>query len=142
MTRRLATANRARVSPRAVQTRGPIRRPKARRVDNPVETFRTPSLTIMQHFGCSLWTCIRVQNVWGDNAYALWLPADSSTLIYHAEFGCSGSNGVQVSRDPEILGSAGSPPLVIGACLTPRNNILPICVTMPHFVVLGQTARV
>jgi len=40
----------------------------------------------------------------------------------------------------QICGTLGRRPLEIGGVATPRNTLLPTCVIIPNFIVLGETA--
>ena len=63
-------------------------------------------------------------------------------MCYNAKFVHCRPKLIDVSREvPSKLGTLGLPPLGIGEWLTPRNTLLPNCVTMPGLLVLDLTTR-
>ena len=60
-------------------------------------------------------------------------------MCYHVKFGSSATNSVRVNRrEPQKLGSAGTPPPWSGVWLKSKTSPLPICVTTLNLVVLRQ----
>jgi len=53
----------------------------------------------------------------------------------------SRSNGMGIDRDSKEIGDAEAPPLGWGRGPSVEIRQSPICVTMPNFIVLGQTVR-
>ena len=65
-------------------------------------------------------------------------------LCYHVKFLRCRSKPIDVGREvPSKLGTWDPVPLGLGTAewLTPRNALLPTCVTMPDLLVLGLTTR-
>ena len=59
------------------------------------------------------------------------LETSYSPLVLHTKFRRCRSNRLGVRRVTKILGTG-------GAWLTPRNVLLPICITVPNSIILGQ----